>query len=332
MESRELSRVEELDLERRKADAIFEWAQKAKKADDELLPYARARLDAWREWGIALREAEIGRPKGNVTDGNVLNGSDRVDRNRARKVAKVPEEKFLSYREAENPDDLTLAGLYRIVRKKELDKTRRDLRRTPDEPQLIEGDFTDPEVNGQIADGSVGMIFTDPPYAREHEWLYGELGSLGARVLRDGGSLVCYVGHHSVAEVVPMMREQGMRLFWMCAVIHEGGGDTLPAGDLRIKWKPLLWFVKGKPIFSGPVQDAIQSERPKKDNHGWEQSPVEALYYIERLAESGETVLDPMCGSGTTLVAARQAGRSPLGIEKDPKAIEIAKARLRDGD
>ncbi len=39
-------------------------------------------------------------------------------------------------------------------------------------------------------------------------------------------------------------------------------------------------------------------------------------------------VLDPMCGSGTTLVAATLLERHWIGIDTEPKAIELAKARL----
>jgi DNA modification methylase len=33
---------------------------------------------------------------------------------------------------------------------------------------------------------------------------------------------------------------------------------------------------------------------------------------------SGDTVIDPFCGTGTTMVAAMKAGRNSIGIDIDP--------------
>lgn len=53
---------------------------------------------------------------------------------------------------------------------------------------------------------------------------------------------------------------------------------------------------------------------------------------LERIVRAssleGGSVLDPMCGSGTTLVAARELHRAWLGIDQSPVAIEIAHRRL----
>jgi len=49
---------------------------------------------------------------------------------------------------------------------------------------------------------------------------------------------------------------------------------------------------------------------------------------IMSLTNPGDLVLDPYCGSGTTLVAAEQAGRSGVGIDLNPRALEIGSRRL----
>jgi len=49
---------------------------------------------------------------------------------------------------------------------------------------------------------------------------------------------------------------------------------------------------------------------------------------IELFTHEGELVLDPFCGIGTTLLAAKQLNRNALGIDINPKYIEIANQRL----
>lgn len=49
---------------------------------------------------------------------------------------------------------------------------------------------------------------------------------------------------------------------------------------------------------------------------------------IELYTFEGDLVLDPFCGSGTTCVAARRAGRSYVGYDIDPDYIALAQSRL----
>jgi DNA modification methylase len=43
---------------------------------------------------------------------------------------------------------------------------------------------------------------------------------------------------------------------------------------------------------------------------------------------TAKTVLDPYCGSGTTLRAAKDAGLTAVGIEREEKYCEIAAKRM----
>jgi site-specific DNA-methyltransferase (adenine-specific) len=53
-----------------------------------------------------------------------------------------------------------------------------------------------------------------------------------------------------------------------------------------------------------------------------------ALDHILSWTNEGDTVLDPMCGSGTTCKMARKAGRRYIGIDISPDYIKIAEKRL----
>lgn len=61
------------------------------------------------------------------------------------------------------------------------------------------------------------------------------------------------------------------------------------------------------------------------------EKPIDLLgYLINTYTNEGEIVLDNTCGSGTTLVAARNLKRKCYGIELDKKYCEIAKQRLEN--
>ena len=67
--------------------------------------------------------------------------------------------------------------------------------------------------------------------------------------------------------------------------------------------------------------------------HGWHPFPAKfppqlPQFFIEHLSEPGQTVLDPMLGSGTTLVEAQRLGRHAIGCDIDPLARLIAAAKL----
>lgn len=55
-----------------------------------------------------------------------------------------------------------------------------------------------------------------------------------------------------------------------------------------------------------------------------------AQEFIEFFTKEGETVLDPMAGTGSTLIAALRAGRNSYGIELNPKYAKIAQSIIEE--
>ncbi len=61
------------------------------------------------------------------------------------------------------------------------------------------------------------------------------------------------------------------------------------------------------------------------------QKPILLLERIIEIASNdGDTILDPFCGSGTTLIAGKLKNRKVIGIDISKEAIEITKKRLQN--
>lgn len=209
----------------------------------------------------------------------------------------------------------------RVTAREHQSKTRPKL---PKGLQIITGDFR--QEMEKLPANSVDLIFTDPPYDRKSLPLYGDLARLAARVLRPGGHLVTYAGHYLLPEIFPLMTD--LEYHWTLAVIHAGRATRMKAYGVSVGWKPLLWFIKGARAWDGEISDVILSEAPDKGLHEWEQSTIEATHIIEKLTDKGGIVLDPMVGTGTTLLAARALGRQAIGIDLDPATANVARRRL----
>lgn len=191
---------------------------------------------------------------------------------------------------------------------------------------VIHGDFR--EKSRTIPADSVALVFTDPPYHRKHLELYDGLGKMAARVLVDGGSLITYCGHYLLPEVIQSLSKH-LRYFWICACVHSGGVAEMREYGVKVKWKPLLWFVKGtfRRNREDWIEDAVASSE-EKSHHEWQQSVLDAAHFIDTLTAPGEVVIDPFCGGGTTALAAKQAGRLWLTYDIDRGHCQSAQERL----
>jgi DNA modification methylase len=58
------------------------------------------------------------------------------------------------------------------------------------------------------------------------------------------------------------------------------------------------------------------------------QKPLQVMAWVIGLCPKSDTILDPFMGSGTTGVAAAQAGKAFVGIEREPRYFDIACRRI----
>ena len=116
----------------------------------------------------------------------------------------------------------------------------------------------------------------------------------------------------------------------MQKMIDEGIVIQTSPGTTPVK-KTYLDERKGVPIHDLWIDVGIRS---RKEDAGYPtQKPLALLRrIIETGSNPGDLVLDPFCGSGTTLVAARDLDRRYIGVDKSDEAAKIASGRLRAGN
>lgn len=174
------------------------------------------------------------------------------------------------------------------------------------------GDFRD--VLEDLADDSVDLILTDPPYGEGANDLYWHLGEFASRKLKPGGSLVAYCGQATLGDVLDRLSDN-LRYWWTLALTHSSGPQQLPGKWVMVRWKPIVWFVKGHRDGRRYVDDVVTGSPPRKDLHEWAQGVDEVKPLIERLTEAGGLIVDPFAGSGSFGHAANDLGRHFIGAD-----------------
>jgi DNA modification methylase len=185
------------------------------------------------------------------------------------------------------------------------------------------------QVHYEIADASVDIIITDPPYPREYLDTFELLARVAQRILKPGGSLLTFVPHIYLPEILQMMGRY-LRYHWVLAYVQPGASARVYGRSALVGWKPIVWFTNGEIATHHYVYDVVYSERRDKLHHDWGQSEGGIATLVERFSDVGETVCDPYLGGGTTAVAAVKLGRRFIGIDQDADAIDITRRRLSE--
>jgi site-specific DNA-methyltransferase (adenine-specific) len=94
------------------------------------------------------------------------------------------------------------------------------------------------------------------------------------------------------------------------------------------------WCGDGHSRWNGGGRRGVFTHNTNSPNrHGAHPTEKPVALMIELLGlftNSGDTILDPFMGSGTTLVACQKLGRSGIGIEIDPDHFDIACKRVEE--
>jgi site-specific DNA-methyltransferase (adenine-specific)/modification methylase len=123
---------------------------------------------------------------------------------------------------------------------------------------------------------------------------------------------------HSVEFVVWAVKGKGWT--FNATELRDINPDTQKDGSPRMMRD--VWIF---PVVQGPERLHSEDGRALHPT----QKPLELVRRtIVASSNTGDVVLDPFMGSGTTAVAAKQLGRSWIGFERDEVYIEAAKGRV----
>lgn len=203
--------------------------------------------------------------------------------------------------------------------------------------RILNGDCI--QVMHQLPAGSIDFILTDPPYLVSYldrsdrsiqndgnaDWLKPAFAE-AYRVLKPNSFMVAFYSWTKVDRFMDAWRSAGFRV-----VGHLVFRKTYAskARFLRYQHEQAYLLAKGQPVLpEHPIADVIDMPYSGNKLHPT-QKPVEALLpLIATFSQAGNLVLDPFCGSGSTLVAAQKLNRRYLGIELDTNHHATAARRL----
>lgn len=194
-------------------------------------------------------------------------------------------------------------------------------------------------VMQQFPDSSMNLVLTDPPYlinyqSRDGRTIAGDTNDVwllpafseAYRVLKSGGFCISFYGWSKADRYLGAWREAGFRPVGHLVLIKS---YTSGSAFLQYRHEQAYLLAKGRvdcPL--SPISDVLYWKYTGNRLHPT-QKPVRALMRLIRAFSSpGDVVLDPFCGSGSVLLAAKISGRRYIGIEVRPDYCEVAQRRL----
>jgi len=208
----------------------------------------------------------------------------------------------------------------------------------PPSGSVVQGDCI--EIMRTMAAARADFALTDPPYLVRYcdrsgrqiandadaSWLKPAFAEL-FRVLRRDSFCVTFYGWSQADKFIAAWRAAGFRLAGHLTFTKPYASSER---FLRHHHENAYLLTKGNPA---------QPDRRIPDVLDWKysgnrlhptQKPLGILTpLVESFSHPGDVVLDPFCGSGSTLLAAKLAGRNFLGIELDAHYCSVARDRLR---
>jgi DNA modification methylase len=222
--------------------------------------------------------------------------------------------------------------------------------------RLLCGDSTNRnEVSMLMGGKKAAMVFTDPPWnvdyggnshpnwksrsimndnmtnAEFHQFLVQTCQSM-ASVCEPGAMIYLVMSAKEWGSCMAALEETGFH--WSSTIIWSKDTHVLSRKDYNTQYEPIWYGWLGNDKRRCPLEDHKQSDvwqidRPKKSEEHPTMKPIAlAGRAIENSSHHGDVVLDLFGGSGTTLLACEQLGRTAHLMELDPKYCDVIITRF----
>jgi DNA modification methylase len=232
------------------------------------------------------------------------------------------------------PGDIWLLGNHRLICD---DSTKRETYE-----RLMAGEgadmvFTDPPYNVNYANtpkdkmrGKNRPILNDNLGEGFHQFL---LNALTPMLEVSRGAIYVAMSSSELDTLQAAFRTAGGK--WSTFIIWAKNTFTLGRADYQRQYEPILygWKEGGQHYWCGARDqgDVWQIAKPRVNDLHPTMKPVELVERaISNSSRSGDVVLDPFGGSGTTLIAAERTGRRARLIEIDPKYVDVIVTRWQE--
>jgi DNA modification methylase len=211
------------------------------------------------------------------------------------------------------------------------------------------GDSTDPNVVSALLAGTTpNLMVTDPPYGVNYEptWRHRagvNRSSRKSKVRNDdqadwssawrlfpGG--IAYVWHGALRAAIVAQSLESLGFVIRAQIIWAKERLVVSRGDYHWQHEPCWYAVRSKGFWTGDRKQTTVWNIPNggqdAETEHSTQKPVECMRRpIQNNSGAGDAVYEPFLGSGTTLIAAETVGRTCLGIELEPRFVDVAVRR-----
>ena len=190
-----------------------------------------------------------------------------------------------------------------------------------------------------------GNTFNDEYSETDYEVFMLKLSVEFDRILCDNGSIIIFFDRGKPYYLKPFYSLFHFRN--MVTFVKKNPSPHVRKNNYRSTFEQCAWFSrdsyyinfisqrKMKNVIVGlsgnlwPDSSFNVNMNPKQSKHPTEKYEWMIYPLIERHSKPGDVVLDPMCGSGSTLSCAKKLNRNYIGIDIDPQWVQASVDRVK---